>query len=72
MAQVIEDKKVLILDAARRLLIGRGFQDLALDDIAREAGVAKGRCSSITRARTSSSPPSTPTWSTGWAGPSTR
>jgi TetR/AcrR family fatty acid metabolism transcriptional regulator len=42
MAQVLEDKKLLILDAARRLLAARGFQDIALDDIAREAGVAKG------------------------------
>lgn len=35
-------KKRLILAAARRLLIKRGFQDIVLDDVAREAGVAKG------------------------------
>lgn len=37
-----DSKKRLILAAARRLLIKRGFQDIVLDDIAREAGVAKG------------------------------
>jgi TetR/AcrR family transcriptional regulator len=31
-----------ILAAARRLLIARGFADIALDDVAHEAGVAKG------------------------------
>jgi AcrR family transcriptional regulator len=35
-------KSRLILEAARRLLIARGFEDIALDDVAREAGVAKG------------------------------
>lgn len=37
-----EDKHTLILDAARALLIQRGFQDVALDDVAKKAGVAKG------------------------------
>lgn len=37
-----DSKKRLILGAARRMLVKRGFQDLALDDIAAEAGVAKG------------------------------
>ena len=37
-----DSKKRLILAAARTLLVKRGFQDLAMDDIAREAGVAKG------------------------------
>lgn len=37
-----DTKKRQILSAARSLLIERGFQDLAMDDIAREAGVAKG------------------------------
>lgn len=35
-------KKRRILAAARRMLVKRGFQDIVLDDIAREAGVAKG------------------------------
>jgi len=35
-------KKEAILAATRRLLIARGFQDLALDEVARAAGVAKG------------------------------
>jgi TetR/AcrR family fatty acid metabolism transcriptional regulator len=35
-------KKRTILEAARRLLIARGFEDIALEDVAREAGVAKG------------------------------
>jgi AcrR family transcriptional regulator len=35
-------KKRLILEAARRLLIARGFEDIALEDVAREAEVAKG------------------------------
>ena len=35
-------KKTAILNAARRLLVLRGFQDLTMDEIAREAGVAKG------------------------------
>lgn len=37
-----DSKKRLILAAARRMLVMRGFQDIVLDDIAREAGVAKG------------------------------
>jgi AcrR family transcriptional regulator len=37
-----DSKKRLILSAARRMLIKRGFQDIVLDDIAQEAGVAKG------------------------------
>ncbi|MBI4060584.1 MAG: TetR/AcrR family transcriptional regulator [Elusimicrobia bacterium] len=37
-----DSKKRLILAAARRMLVKRGFQDIVLDDIAREAGVAKG------------------------------
>ncbi|UPT72798.1 MAG: TetR/AcrR family transcriptional regulator [Elusimicrobiota bacterium] len=37
-----DSKKRLILASARRLLVKRGFQDLVLDDIARDAGVAKG------------------------------
>jgi len=37
-----DSKKRLILGAARRMLVKRGFQDIVLDDIAREAGVAKG------------------------------
>lgn len=37
-----DSKKRAILGAARRLLVSRGFQDLVLDDVAREAGVAKG------------------------------
>jgi TetR/AcrR family fatty acid metabolism transcriptional regulator len=36
------DKKSRILDSARQLLVKRGFQDIAMDDVAREAGVAKG------------------------------
>ena len=36
------DKKRLILESARQLLIRRGFQNIVLDDVAREAGVAKG------------------------------
>lgn len=35
-------KKRRILEAARRLLVQRGFQDIVLDDVARAAGVAKG------------------------------
>lgn len=35
-------KKRHILEAARRLLSGRDFQDIVLDDVARRAGVAKG------------------------------
>ena len=38
----IAAKSSAILDSARRLLVARGFQDLTLDEIAREAGVAKG------------------------------
>jgi AcrR family transcriptional regulator len=37
-----DSKKRAILSAARRLLVSHGFQDLVLDDVAREAGVAKG------------------------------
>lgn len=37
-----DSKKRAILSAARRLLVLRGFQDIVLDDVAREAGVAKG------------------------------
>ena len=37
-----DSKKRLILAAARRMLVKRGFQDIVLDDIAHEAGVAKG------------------------------
>jgi TetR/AcrR family fatty acid metabolism transcriptional regulator len=37
-----DSKKRQILAAARRMLVKRGFQDIVLDDIAREAGVAKG------------------------------
>lgn len=37
-----DTKKRQILAAARSLLVKRGFQDLAMDDIAHEAGVAKG------------------------------
>lgn len=37
-----DSKKRAILSAARRLLVSRGFQDLVLDDVAKEAGVAKG------------------------------
>ncbi len=37
-----DSKKRAILAAARRLLVSRGFQDLVLDDVAKEAGVAKG------------------------------
>lgn len=36
------DKHTRILDAARALLVQRGFQDVALDDVAKKAGVAKG------------------------------
>jgi AcrR family transcriptional regulator len=35
-------KRLVILQSARGLLVERGFQDIALDDIARKAGVAKG------------------------------
>lgn len=35
-------KRRVILGAARALLVARGFQDIALDDIAKKAGVAKG------------------------------
>ncbi len=35
-------KRRVILDAARGLLVRRGYQDVALDDIAKEADVAKG------------------------------
>src|ERR1041385_4122171 len=36
------DTKTRILEAACRLLVKRGFQDFVLDDVAREAKVAKG------------------------------
>lgn len=36
------DKQRTILAAARELLVARGFQDVALDDVAKKAGVAKG------------------------------
>jgi AcrR family transcriptional regulator len=39
---VPETKRSLILSATRRLLVRRGFQDIVLDDVAQEAGVAKG------------------------------
>lgn len=35
-------KRISILDAARRLLVRRGFQNITMDEVAREAGVAKG------------------------------
>ena len=35
-------RKRQILDAMRRLFVERAFQDIVLDDVAREAGVAKG------------------------------
>lgn len=35
-------KKRQILEAARRLLVERDFQDIVLDDVAKRAGVAKG------------------------------
>jgi len=35
-------KRRLILAAAGRLLVRSGFQDVVLDDVAREAGIAKG------------------------------
>lgn len=35
-------KRRTILEAARGLLVERGFQDVALDDVAKRAGVAKG------------------------------
>lgn len=37
-----DSKKRLILEAARRLLVERGFEDIVLDEVARVAGVAKG------------------------------
>ena len=39
---VPDERRRLIIDAASRLLVSRGFQDIVLDDVAREAGVAKG------------------------------
>jgi TetR/AcrR family fatty acid metabolism transcriptional regulator len=42
MAPTTDNKRALILEALRRLLVKRGFQDVVLDDVAREAGVAKG------------------------------
>lgn len=38
----IQAKKRLILDAACRVLVKRGFQEFVLDEVAQEAGVAKG------------------------------
>lgn len=35
-------RRRIILDAARRLLVRRGYSDIPLDDVAREAKVAKG------------------------------
>ena len=37
-----DSKKRQILEAARRLLLARGLHEIVLDDVAREAGVAKG------------------------------
>ena len=37
-----DEKRRHILEAARRLLVARGYQDVALDDVAKAAGVAKG------------------------------
>lgn len=37
-----DSKKRRILEAARRILIQRDFQDIVLDDVAKAAGVAKG------------------------------
>jgi AcrR family transcriptional regulator len=39
---IAEPKKTKILDAARKLVVKRGFQDIAMDEVAKEAGVAKG------------------------------
>jgi AcrR family transcriptional regulator len=41
-AKAPQVKKRRILDTARRMLVQRGFQNIILDEIAREAGVAKG------------------------------
>lgn len=41
-AERADSRRSSILEAARRLLIRRGYQDFVLDDLAREAGVAKG------------------------------
>lgn len=38
----LDVKRRRILDAAKGLLIRGGFQDIVLDDVARQAGVAKG------------------------------
>ena len=35
-------RRASIVEAAHRLLVRRGFQDVVLDEVAREAGVAKG------------------------------
>lgn len=35
-------RRASILQAARKLLVARGYQDFVLDDLARKAGVAKG------------------------------
>lgn len=35
-------KRTAILDAARRLLVSKGYSDVVLDDVAKEAEVAKG------------------------------
>ncbi len=37
-----DSRRRAILGAARRLLVRRGFQDALLEEVAREAGVAKG------------------------------
>jgi len=35
-------KKRAIMDAARRLLVSHGYQDVTMDDVAHQAGVGKG------------------------------
>lgn len=40
--EIHDAKRRLILGAARQLLVKQGFQDVALDDVARAAKVAKG------------------------------
>ncbi len=37
-----EEKRAALLAAARRVLVARGFADIAMEDVARQAGVAKG------------------------------
>ena len=41
-SQQTDARRGSILEAARRVLVRRGYQDFVLDDLAREAGVAKG------------------------------